>query len=344
MDFTGLGHFAAYKINRPLTEQESADRLDRKHRLHVPARDELAVIKVNSTYIELVDRWYASKGWSVLFSIMLGLPCLAAVIAFPFLLVEQYREWQVWLFVLFMVCPALGLLWVAWYGFRLEGFRQTHYPIRMNRKTRKVHAYRPDGSILEADWDKLYFCIGEGRIPGGSTTYDVRAHVLSKDRKTVLDTFTLAYCYMGDKAGVSGVWEYLRRYMEEPDGAEQSWRYSEICIPVLNRREGAWFGLIVVFTQISNWPALQLVASPIWTAVTVGRWIGMYTSKVPRWPIEVEAQYVVESEDNYVRDWHDNIKLNFKERVWPVICFVVGLSVLIWGALKLGRTILESVS
>lgn len=64
MDFTGLGCFAAYKISRPLTEQECVDRPDRKHRLHVPARDELAVIRVNSTYIGLVDRWYTSKASS----------------------------------------------------------------------------------------------------------------------------------------------------------------------------------------------------------------------------------------------------------------------------------------
>lgn len=335
MDFTGLGRFTAYKINRPLTEDERATRLDRKRSLGVPVRDELMVIRVNSTYIELVDRWYAPKGWSVLFSIMLGLPCLVAAIAFPVVLVEQYGEWQAWLVVMFMVCSALGLLWVAWYGFRLEAFRQTHYPIRMNRKTRKVHAYRPDGSILEADWDKLYFCIGEGHIPAGSTTYDVRAHVLSKDRKMVLDTFTLAYCYMSDKDSVPGVWEYLRRYMEEPDGAEQSWRYSDICMPVVDRREGVLFGVVIVFAQLSSWPVMQLISSPIWSAVTVSRWIAMSTSRVPRWPSQIDSQYVIAPGDKYARDWRNNVDLNFKEAAWPVICFAIGLGVLGWGALEL---------
>ncbi|WP_149193669.1 DUF6708 domain-containing protein [Luteimonas suaedae] len=330
MDFTGQGRFTAYKVDRPLTEQERADRLDRKRKLNTQVRDELSVIKINSTYMELVDRWYAPKGWSVIFAMMVASPFLYAAPTFT-LIAIGHNNLESWAFLAFVLSFCFLFFWIAWYGFRLEAFRQTHYPIRLNRKKRKVHAYRPDGRIIEADWDKLYFCVGESIIPAYGKTYDVRAHVMGKDRKTVVDTFTLAYCYMGKKDKVRALWEYIRRYMEEPDGVEQNWRYSDICMPIDGRREGFWFGIVRVFAQGSEKPILLLFLSPVWSVVTLGRWIAMYTSKVPKWPAEIEAQYVIEPDDPCRRDWRNNVKFNFQEGVWPVICFVVGLSVVVWG-------------
>lgn len=338
MDFTGQGRFTAYKIDRPLTDQEKADRLDRKRKMNTQVRDELSVIKINSTYMELVDRWYAPKGWSVIFALMLAGPCVMMVVLFsPLILFENegYKDLFVWLMVVLCWGVGLPMIWLVWYGIHLEAFRQTHYPIRLNRKTRKVHAYRPDGSIIEADWDKLYFCVGESVIPAYGKTYDVRAHVMGKDRKTVVDTFTLAYCHFGEKVSVPGIWEYVRRYMEEPDGAENNWRYSDICMPIDSRREGLWFGIVRPFASLGAWPGRQLLLSPVWAVGIVGRWIAMYTSRVPRWPAEIEEQYVIEPGDPYRRDWRDNVKFNFQEGVWPVICFVVGLGVVIWGLSKL---------
>lgn len=338
MDFTGQGRFTAYKVDRLLTDQEKADRLDRKRKLNTQVRDELSVIKINSTYMELVDRWYAPKGWSVIFALMLAGPCVMMVLLFsPTILLENraYADPLAWVAVLIAWGGGWFGLWAAWYGFRLEAFRQTHYPIRLNRKTRTVHAYRPDGSIIEADWDKLYFCVGESVIPAYGKTYDVRAHVMSKNRRTVVDTFTLAYCYMGRKDKVPSLWEYIRRYMEEPEGPEQNWRYSDICMPIDGRREGLWFGIVRVLAQGSEKPILLLLLSPVWSVVTLGRWIAMYTSKVPKWPAEIEAQSVIEPDDPYRRDWRNNVKFNFQEGVWPVICFVAGLGVVAWGLLEL---------
>lgn len=342
MDFTGQGRFTAYKVDRPLTEQEKADRLDRTRKLHTQVRDELSVIKINSTYMELVDRWYAPKGWSVIFAIMMALPFAYPAIAVPLIAAER-NEVALWgvaagVLIFYGLC-----LWISWYGFRLEAFRQTHYPIRLNRKTRKVHAYRPDGSILEADWDTLYFCVGESIIPAYGKTYDVRAHVMGKDRKTVVDTFTLAYCYMGKKESVPGIWEYIRRYMEEHDGAEQNWRYSDICMPIDGRREGLWFGIFRVFAQGYEKPIFLLFLSPVWSVVTLGRWIAMYTSQVPKWPAEIEAQYVIEPDDPYRRDWRNNVTFNFQEGTWPVICFVVGLGIVSWGLSSLIPALLAAV-
>lgn len=332
MDFLGIGLNSAYKVNRPLNDQERADRLSRSRRISASVRDELSVIKINSTYLELIDRWYVGKGWATFFSIMLLPVSVSMMVMLLPGIWEEREHFMAWVAVIFMTSSGIALTWIGWRNLRVDVLRKSHYPIRLNRKTGKVHAWRPDGTILEANWKRLYFCVGESIVPAFGTTYDVRAHVLDKDRMTVLDTFTLAYCYIGMKSDVPAVWEYIRRYMEEPDGPEQNWRYSDVCLPVVGRKESFLFGVIYVFAQAGSWPVLQVILSPLWSAIAVCRWIAMVTCTVPVWPAEIEAQYVIEPDDPFQRDWRDNIKYNFVEKAWPIICFFIGLAVLVGGA------------
>ena len=61
MEYTGL--IRKYPINRPLTEKDRAQQLHQKTRLEVAPAYQLSVIRMNSTFIELVDKFYAWKGF-----------------------------------------------------------------------------------------------------------------------------------------------------------------------------------------------------------------------------------------------------------------------------------------
>ncbi|MCE8021765.1 hypothetical protein HOP51_16835 [Halomonas sp. MCCC 1A11036] len=327
MDYTGLGRFTAYKVNRPLTEEERKEKLNPKQLASDAPLDWLSVIKLNSTYLELVDRWYAGKGFSTWMGGMFVIPFTGAVAAFFLLMIEKntVEMWAGGAFIIVMLSLcALG----GGYGVSLDAFRQTHYPIRLNRKTRTVYAYRPDGSVIQASWDKLFICSVTTGSSQVTSTEDIRAHVLAEDGETVTDTFTLGYPYLGNREGMLQLWEYIRRYMEEPDGVEKNYKQTEICMPLDGRREGLVFGLFRTFAPMAKWPLMQLLVSPLWTLTTLGRWFAMYTCKVPRWPEDVEAACPIEPNDPYRKDWRDNGKYDFWELGWPLICFVVGLAVL----------------
>jgi hypothetical protein len=119
--------------------------------------------------------------------------------------------------------------------------------------------------------------------------------------------------------------------MEEPNGVEQAYNQIELCMPVHDRREGLAFGLIRTFAPGAKWPIAQLIFSPLSVLFTVGRWVAMYTSKIPSWPADVEAACSVEAGDPYKKDWRDNGRYDFWELGWPAICFVIGLGVLCLG-------------
>ncbi|MCD7099541.1 hypothetical protein [Stenotrophomonas sp. MMGLT7] len=53
---------------------------------------------------------------------------------------------------------------------------------------------------------------------------------------------------------------------------------------------------------------------------------------------------MVDPNDRYRRDRRDNVKFNFQEGIWPVICFVVGLGVVGWGLSKLISALMSGIS
>ncbi len=216
---------------------------------------------------------------------------------------------------------------------RFDIFRMTHYPIRLNRKTRQVHVTRPGDTVLTVPWDALFLCMRENNLPLFGKSVDVRAHVLAGDGKTVIDTFTLVYYEFRDKEKLLQFWEYIRRYMQEPDGVEQCDREEAVTLrlPVDGRREGLAFGIVRTFAMAANQPVAQLIGSPIAALTILGRWLAMSTSKVPVWPAEVDAACQVDPDDPHRKDWRSNGKYDFYELGWPMICFVVGLAAVVAG-------------
>ena len=115
-----------------------------------------------------------------------------------------------------------------------ESFAWTHYPIRLNRKTRMVHAFRLDGTVLSVPWDEVLFTLGRGNRAFGVQNWDIRGHVLDADGVTVRETFAFSAEDI-DHDILRRHWEFLRRYMEE--GPEALVGQVEFCMPVAGRRE-----------------------------------------------------------------------------------------------------------
>lgn len=339
MNYTGLGFANRYKINRPLTEQERKERLDPSQRSGFEPSDALTTIRINSTYLEVVDRWYALKGTAVWMALLLMLPFAWFIPLFLFGMFEK-DQLEYWLSGLFAVALLSSIVAAGFFlGFRLEAFRWTHYPIRLNRKTRRVHAFRQDGTVLTAPWDELFLHVGHSKPPTGDEAVDVRAHVLDADGETVRETFTLGFVFLAPETAAMTQWEFMRRYMEEPDYLPEAYRHVEIANPIHDRREGFVHGVMRSFGLGAKYPLLQLLLSPILTLNSIGRWIAMVTSRIPQWPAEVEAACRIEPDDPYRKDWRKNIKLGFWELWWPMICFTVGLVPVVWGAITLVRVL-----
>ncbi|WP_155401784.1 DUF6708 domain-containing protein [Chromobacterium violaceum] len=294
MEFTGL--ITPYSVNRPLSNDERDHQLKQKEKLNTELYHQLSVIEINSNWIEVVDKHFFNKGAlttallsSISFllfgSLFFGALALQAIFR---------GEWAAVGMILPIAIAIAGchFLW-KWV---MKEINYTHYPIRFNRKTRMVHVFRQDGTILSVKWDKVFFT----QIPVTYGMWDMVGHVLDEDGVTVRETFGLPACAMGGwgRERAKGYWEFIRRYMEEGPAS-----VSDVisgCLPIKDKKETLAFSFQRIAASLGSYINPLILVYYIFYP---GRMIAMHFSKIPQWPVEIEAQCQrLDGHDPFFRD------------------------------------------
>jgi hypothetical protein len=297
-----------YPVNRPLSEQEIRDHLSPDKRTRSNPKHQLSVIRMNSTYLECVDKFFEEKGGGSTIAILFIVVASVFLIAItPDWLLEALEgDLEAALALLVMYAVGLPFIWLMWFLLSFEAFRLTHYPIRFNRKTRMVHWFRiddktGDGAVQSEPWEKLYFTLRKIDELSPIASWEVVAHRLSEDGKTVLETFGLPYTNTYDVRDrdpfIWSQWEFVRRYMEEPEELGALADQVEFVMDIADRRETYWGGVLRYY-GISGAAFLF----PLFIIYGIGRQISLLTCKIPQWPAEIEASCQVEPNDPHLRD------------------------------------------
>jgi hypothetical protein len=293
----------SYPVNRPLNSYEKEHQVSQKERSPCQPWFELSVIKMNSTFLECPDKWFADKGTVTGPAIPLVAAFAGFMLAVPIIILMQWstssnedRLLGVF-FTLFVFFSFGGMLWLGTYFFRKETFRYTHYPMRFNRKTRKVYRFRDDGTIMTEHWDKLFFCLGAT----GMGNLEVRGYRLAKDRETVLEIFPLQSHAVASEPNLLAQWEFVRHFMEE--GPAKLVKNVPVVQDIADRREKFWDGFQrLQASGAGPFALLAIITAPLNLFYAIGRWIAMHTCKIPVWPPEIEAECQFEPNDPYIRD------------------------------------------
>lgn len=301
MDFRGL--LRKFAVNRPLTEQEHSHRLIQKQRLDIEPHYQMSVIRMNSTYLESVDKWYEDKGTiTAITALGIGI-ILTFCVAIAGAAETRARttggsdDTGLFIFLGVMLIPAvIGLLWMM----RKESFAFTHYPIRFNRKTRMVHIFGTDGKVTSVPWDKIFFTLAQ--VHPAYKFWNVLGHVLADDGQTVKWSFALSVSDIGSEEGLTTLrshWEFIRRYMEE--GPQAVTGQVQFCLPLAEQRETASFAMHRMLANLSGVPMTLLPFIITWLMMDAliypFRLFATRTSKIPRWPDDIEAQNRVDDDD-----------------------------------------------
>ncbi len=303
MEYTGL--IRKYPINRFLTDQERERQLRRGERLDVEPAYQLSTIRMNSTFVELVDKFFEWKGFLTAFAIVIAVMFVAGLSAMGVSSIIDGSIHEFWphLIGMFLVL-VVPILFVALWMFGKDACAYTHYPIRLNRKTRMVHVFRIDGTVLSVPWDEVFFCIGS--LP--QYNWEIQGHVLDADGKTVRETFAFPQIAAGRSESelLKHYWEFVRRYMEDENLAPIH-AHAQYVLPISDKRESFRMGWERRRYLVGSVPfPLQWLMLAIYVITYPGRWIAMRTSMLPKWPEEIEATCRVEAGDPFVRDARDN--------------------------------------
>jgi len=313
-----------FDVDRRLTPREIEFHLPQNEPSPSPPHYQLSVIKMNSTFLEVVDKYYFWKGGLSFLALLLSIPAIIFIVAIA---LDIFTNWEIYSGVqkeehlnVLVGLLFVFVLWMAviWYFFHKESFTFTHWPIRFNRKNRMVYAFRvrggirPNKGILRESWDKLYFVLTNTKQD--SDTWDVRAHILSDDGKRVQETFALSHSdsYRPEmkNSPTFSQWEFIRRYMEE--GPEKLIGQVEYTLDIADKRESFVDGYLWLLKHFNGYPiAIVIFAVPMFF-FAIGRWVGIHTSRIPKWPDDIEIECAVDPNDPYIRDATHPVPLGMK--------------------------------
>ena len=302
-----IGLFGNYEtVGKKLKPHKTID-LDRSYAETDKLYSQRAVIQFNSTFVELIDRWNYWRGFITFFSfislILMSFAFVYMVYSFDF--GNDYYTPSIWE-ILFSGLVTIGLFLTAygsWHFFNRECFRYTHYPIRFNRKLRKVYVIQPNKKLLVANWDDFNI----GLQKGSPKLWDIRFSLLDEQEK-VTDTFALPFTDFSEyDNALLGHWEFIRSYMED-DTPEKAFDALKQVFPIHNRKEtikesiervminntSAYEQPIERLTRLAFWGTFPFVLIEI-----IGRIISIKTSKIPRFPDWVEHECFIDAEDPY---------------------------------------------
>jgi hypothetical protein len=292
------GMVARYKVNRELNEHEKQHRFKVKLPASTHPHYDLSLIKLNSTFVECVDKWYAMRGWVAMGGAAISTFCSVALY---FMAESYFQRGNFYSASLLFVC----LLLAAIYLLTRDAFTYTHYPIRFNRQNRQVYVFRRDGTVLKVGWEDIVWTIYGHNI--GTRDLFVVGHVMADDKKTIKETFALSVTTVGKdgEEKLKDHFEFFRRYMQEgPAQVLDALKPTPlIMLPGIDKERESWkFGWERLTLHMNGsllWMALyQVFAFP----ESFVRWIVMRTSKIPQWPQWVEDECRIEPGDPWVRD------------------------------------------
>ncbi len=301
MNYTGL--YNPFKLNRPLNDEDIKNQLRQDFSgMGMPgsiALDDATVIKMNSTYLEVVDKYYIDRGMLESLTTIMLLSFLFMSIGVLFSLLfnsvhvpNSFSRIIGGGFIIFV-----GLCMAVWLSsfLRKSWFTWTHYPVRFNRKTKMVHIFKVGGEIISVPWKDIYFTRGRA-APGASAEWSIDGHILAEDGITVTDTFSLGFS--NPRRELTKNWAFVRSYMEVDDCLPELADIVALCPPIAERRESYIFGLQYMMRVESRMEWLfTLVLFPLTLLGSFARFIAMRTSKIPRWPEEIEQECRVDAND-----------------------------------------------
>jgi len=121
------------------------------------------VVRLNSTYLELVDRLYYWRGMATLYGGVAFVGFFFACFFIP-LIQMLWHDGIATIGIVSMVVTwivfVLPVSWVSYKAMISEVLGLTHYPIRFNRVNKMVYMYKAGDQVLAIPWRDITFVLG----------------------------------------------------------------------------------------------------------------------------------------------------------------------------------------
>lgn len=242
-------------VGKHIHEIEEQIPLDQYEDTLVEPVDNDTTIQFNSTYVEVLDKAYNWRGEVNFFAVgLLGLGffMMGLMVAIALSVLDIIS-----VFAIILALGFCGLLFILYKNLlKKDLFGYTYYPIRFNRRNRKIYVFKTKDDIREYSWDELKIAVT--KVHTGDIRkkeYDIRFNQVDKNG-VIIDAFCM-HCllqtsmekyekdgkYYFNNFEIEGVnlisnWEYIRHYMQED--IAKSHKVVRGLIPLDKKRESLW--------------------------------------------------------------------------------------------------------
>jgi len=272
-----------------LSPQENASRFSPKVEQDVAPDERASLVHFNSTYVDLIDLRFRLRGMVSTTMVLLGtigLFLLGFFLLFTLVIPNlegDFWDWVMYAMVAVCVVGAPVLFWHT--TLKYEFFTYVWYPTRFNRRNRMVYFFTggKEGAV-RVPWDDAVFYIGRGTTQ--DFLRDLRCSIV--DDRVVKRTFAVGH-YFDDEQKIKGIWEFVRRYMENgPEAVVDSIDDRQMNLSV----KPSWRNCYL-FVVASLGPAMlgaRFVLMPLLLPLVLCRWLVLKSCRMPVWPQWVEDE------------------------------------------------------
>jgi len=329
--------------------------LEKDKTYEVPLHPQQTVVQFNSTYLETTGRNERRRGDAVGWGLCLGFVGVSISNGILYMIIRFTTDFDI-LFLSVGIILALSMLLFfvpLINALSTELFTTWHYPIRFNRKTRKVYVRQYNRKVEVYNWDDLTFFIAYI-----NEDKDIRAVTFDKDGETVTGMFALAFQdEVFDKSLIS-YFEFIRRYMEGNDEqlkeVKEAIRY---IYPIHKKRETPLMSFKrLILNEVHydhenmeypertfEFHPVTLVILPLLALRYVGRVISMLTSYRHRFSKAIEAECQIDPNDPYDLNKYlpeGNMEQR-KQPIWKTVAYSVGIAIATIAMLFVGAFLID---
>lgn len=330
----GTLQYPFYKNNRLLTEKEKSLILSKEIDNKLNIDHNYSFIKMNSTYLESINVSFFLRGnsyFNLLAVLSLGIPTILLLWVFIFYVIVIKDDYNFFSFIVvfspmhILFYFILFVFYKCYQNFRkYEKLGYNYYPIRFNRKNKKVYIYDVSGEVFEGDWEKIDFILNH-RLGGYEGIFwEIKGFI--KDENEMIQ-YTFAFALSKTKKDETlEIWEFIKTYMTS---GPMSLYYNKNASDIIGRLPKTKLSYCL---DIENQPesleqSKQIVALDYQSEIrsfysrAMIKILGFCRNKFitldkqPKWPQCVEHECQVEQDDPYIVDASTTYQLDTYGRV-----------------------------
>lgn len=279
-------------------------------------------VKMNSNFIELINKDYIWKGKLLIFLLTLGFGSLFLFLFLFKLVFIDYGEFDIVIyFGAFIVCGGFFYIFLTMFFpfFKYDFLKNIYTPIVVNRKNNKLFYLGGDNKLIELNLDEIYFDVFKTQGIAGLPIYELHGYKIENDI-IVEDIQIGAPSFFKDN--IEGLLGFIKTYVEqgpqplyflhgvnepEIDGLKKL----TYCYDIYDKRESFKQSWETVYVNHFQTPLLSIFFAIPELIRFIGRRLTLIFSEKSVWSEELKQRNTIDEDELYIVTAKDNLNFRF---------------------------------